>query len=173
MLYTVDRNGEVLAIDLGSLQTQHLGSFGVTYDWGGLSCDPLTHQLFMTASRANPALHTINLNTGAATLVGHHGVIDAFSLAVHPTTERGVRGHGPSAALPPPGHHAGRQPRRRDLADARVRACPVWPARGGGRPCDLPRLERADTLSGRSRLVCCSPARMGRRDPDGDAGSAG
>ena len=85
VLYTTSYTGDFAAIDLSTLRTQPRGPLGATYDWGGLAWDPTTNTMFMAAGRANPAIYTVDVGTGAATFVGNHNIPDVFSISVDPS----------------------------------------------------------------------------------------
>lgn len=56
-----------------------IGALGTTTSFGDLAYDGTT--LWALGGRGNNNLYTVNITTGAATLVGNHGVNDLFGLA--------------------------------------------------------------------------------------------
>jgi hypothetical protein len=56
-----------------------IGALGTNTQFGDLAYDGTT--LWALGGRGNNALYTINIGTGAATLVGNHGIGDLFGLA--------------------------------------------------------------------------------------------
>lgn len=82
-LYAVRESDDTLVrIDISNPNAPTLnpvGPLGTPFAFGGLSMGP-GGQLYMVAGRGNNALYTVDINTGAATLVGNHGITDLFGL---------------------------------------------------------------------------------------------
>ncbi len=87
VLLTVRTNDQMLrALDPMTLTFSNVGPLGVGYDFGEVAYDTTNGILWMIDGRPQEALYTVNLGTGAASLVGVHGVDDLFGLAHDPTT---------------------------------------------------------------------------------------
>lgn len=87
MLYAVDATTQVLeAIDTDTLQLTTIGPLGIADQYGGLAYDAASRTLYLLSGRGGNGLYTVNMTTGAATLVGFHGVNDLFGLAFDPRT---------------------------------------------------------------------------------------
>lgn len=83
-LYYVDDNlGTLNVVDTVTFNTTVIGATGVTGNFGDMAWDRTTSTMYFVAGRGNNSLYTLNLSTGAATLVGEHGVDDLFGLAVN------------------------------------------------------------------------------------------
>lgn len=82
MLYGVDDGANrLISIDPDSLAVTIIGSLGVgSGDFGDLTYDEASGTMWWIAGRGNNSLYTVNLATGAATLVGAHGIDDLFAL---------------------------------------------------------------------------------------------
>jgi hypothetical protein len=82
MIYAVDDVTRALvAVDPDALVVSTLGSLGVATGWfGDLAYEEASGTLWWAAGRSNNRLYTVNLATGAATLVGSHGIDDLFAL---------------------------------------------------------------------------------------------
>jgi hypothetical protein len=79
---TVDNgSGSLKKIDQQTLAITNIGSLGVTFSFGDLAWNPNTSTLYMIDGRGAQGLYTVNVTTGAATLVGTHGITDLFGLA--------------------------------------------------------------------------------------------
>ena len=75
----VDRT--LIAIDSGTLGVSVVGATGIGGGkYGDLAYDEASQTMYWVAGRGNNNLYTIDLNTGAATLVGSHGISDLFTL---------------------------------------------------------------------------------------------
>lgn len=83
LLYAIqDDTRNLISIDPDSLVVTTIGSTGVAEgNFGDLAYDEASGVMYWIAGRGNDQLYTINLGTGAATLVGSHGISDLFSLA--------------------------------------------------------------------------------------------
>lgn len=78
-LYYVDDSTDVLhKLDTGSMADTTIGALGVGGDFGDMAWDGTT--MWYVGGRGDRDLYKLNLNTGAATLVGAHGVSDLFTL---------------------------------------------------------------------------------------------
>jgi hypothetical protein len=81
-LYGVDHSTYTLiSIDPVSLEKTTIGSLGVASGYAGdLAYNDATSTMYWVGGRNNNNLYTIDLATGAATLVGAHGIDDMFAL---------------------------------------------------------------------------------------------
>ncbi len=87
--FTVDRVLKHLeTIDLDTLTLTDVGALNVAFAFGDLAWDAKNQILYMVDGEGAKALYTVDITTGAATLVGTHGVTDVFALAIDPTTEQ-------------------------------------------------------------------------------------
>jgi len=88
LLYAMnDSTNSLYTIDPTTYQLTFVGNTGVgTGDFGDLAYDPGSQTAYWIPGRGNDNLYTINLNTGAATLVGAHGIDDLFAMAFDPAT---------------------------------------------------------------------------------------
>jgi len=59
-----------------------IGLLGVSFDYGELAYDEVAGVMYMLDGAASNALYTVDLNTGAATLVGVHGTPNLYGLAI-------------------------------------------------------------------------------------------
>lgn len=90
--YTVRESDNVLCkVDVSTGATTAIGALGVAYEFGDLAWDQSTSTMYMTdgwgALFGGPGnIYTVNLSTGAATLVGNSGITDLFGLAIDPTS---------------------------------------------------------------------------------------
>jgi hypothetical protein len=84
-LYAVrETDGVLRSLDPISLAFTDIGPLGVGFAYGELAWDPTTSTMYMIDGRAGTSLYTVDLNTGAATLVGNHGLYELFGLAFSP-----------------------------------------------------------------------------------------
>ncbi len=84
-LYTVRTSDRMLrSFDTQSLVFTDIGPLGVGFDFGDLGWDPGSQKMYLVQGFAGTGLYTVNLSTGAATLVGSHGSVDMFSLVYDP-----------------------------------------------------------------------------------------
>ena len=81
-LYTVNESGNVLeSIDTTTLVKTTIGATGVAAGrFGDLAYDEVSGTMYWVAGRGNDNLYKLNLATGAATLIGSHGIGDEFTL---------------------------------------------------------------------------------------------
>ncbi|QDT48188.1 PEP-CTERM motif protein [Symmachiella dynata] len=85
-LYAVREIDDVLvSIDTNTLAFTDIGALGVSYNFGGLAYDPNSDTLYMIDGRDLQSLYTVDQNTGAASLIGSHGITDLFGLAFDST----------------------------------------------------------------------------------------
>ncbi len=85
-LYAVRESDDVLVkIDSESHLITPVGSLGTPFAFGGLAWDGET--MWCVPGRGNNSLYTIDIESGAATLVGSHGVNDLFGLEWDPSTQ--------------------------------------------------------------------------------------
>ncbi len=81
-LLTVRTTDDMLrAFDPDTLAFEDIGSLGVAFEYGDLAWDASTDTLWMVDGRPLRALYTVDIDDGAATLVGVHDVEDLFGLA--------------------------------------------------------------------------------------------
>lgn len=92
--YTVQVNSNQLCtIDLSTNTVTAIGSLGATFDFGDLAFDSARNTMYMVdgwhglGGGAISNLYSVNLNTGAATLIGSTGQSDLFGLAYDPLTD--------------------------------------------------------------------------------------
>jgi len=86
-LYAVRESDDVLVkIDLDTLVFSDVGPIGTAFAFGGLAFDPGSQTMYMVPGRSNDSLYRVNINTGASTLIGPHGVVDMFGLAFDTST---------------------------------------------------------------------------------------
>ncbi len=84
VLYTIRQSDDVLRrLDLETLQYTTVGALGVDFSFGDCAWSASTSTLYMVPSTAQN-LYRVNTTTGAATLVGVHGIAQLRALAVHP-----------------------------------------------------------------------------------------
>ena len=77
--------GMLYAINPNTYTATFIGSTGVAAgSFGDLAYDPNTNTAYWAPGRGNDNLYTINLQTGAATLVGAHNIDDMFALGYNP-----------------------------------------------------------------------------------------
>jgi hypothetical protein len=96
-LYTIDDASDRLQlIDPQTFVITDIGALGVSYGFGDCAWDSASSTMYMTDGRGTRSLYTLNLATGAATLVGAHGITDMFALGYHPPTDKlyGIAGNG-------------------------------------------------------------------------------
>lgn len=99
-MYTVNNDtGVLMKIDTNTLVLTSVGPLGVTFNYGSLAWNPVNSTLYMVDGRGAQSLYTVNTSTGAATLVGPHGLNDMFGIAFDTAngTMYGVQG---VAAMP-------------------------------------------------------------------------
>ena len=91
-----DGTGQLTMIDPGSLAVSDIGALGVAYSFGDCTYHVGDSKLYMTDGRGAKALYTVDVSTGAATLIGAHGIDDMFALGYHPPTDKlyGIGGNG-------------------------------------------------------------------------------
>jgi hypothetical protein len=81
-MYTVNNStGALMKIDTGTLALTTVGPLGVAFAYGSLAWDSANSTLYMVDGRGAKSLYTVNTTTGAATLVGAHGLTDMFGIA--------------------------------------------------------------------------------------------
>lgn len=85
-VYLVDRDtDELLRYNTASHTVATVGPLGVDFAYGSLAWDAGGQVMYMTdGGRSLMSLYTVNLATGAATLVGTHGVEDLWGMAFNP-----------------------------------------------------------------------------------------
>ena len=83
-----DLNGHLVRIDPTTLTATDIGPLGVVYMFGDCAFNPTDSTLYMVDGRGNNGLYRVNTTTGAASLVGLHGIPNMAALAFHPPTNR-------------------------------------------------------------------------------------
>ncbi len=89
-LFTIDESTDTLQIlDLSTNTFTNVGALGVGYEFGDLAFDSSSGTMFMVdgwgMGSSNPSsLYSVNLATGAATLIGSTGITSMFGLAYNP-----------------------------------------------------------------------------------------
>jgi hypothetical protein len=88
VFYTIrDSDDMVQRLDPESLQFTDVGPLGFDYAFGDCAWNPSDNTLYVVDGYLkNNQLYRVDLGTGAATLIGTHGIDDMFSLAYHPPT---------------------------------------------------------------------------------------
>lgn len=82
VLYGIDRDGDnLISVDLNTFAATTVGSLGTDDSYGGLAYDVNGDIMYMAPGRNNNTIYTVNYTTGAATLLGTHGITDVFGLA--------------------------------------------------------------------------------------------
>ena len=72
----------LVEIDTGTFAVTDVGALGVNFQYGGLAYNSANNKLYMVDGEGGTnSLYTVNLTTGAATLVGSHGLSELFGLA--------------------------------------------------------------------------------------------
>ena len=86
-LFTInDFTGRLERIDPDTLSITDVGPLGVPYAFGDCMFNPSDNTLYMVDGRGAQGLYRVDLTTGAATLVGFHGVSAMEAIAFHPPT---------------------------------------------------------------------------------------
>lgn len=83
-------NANLQKIDLDTGVLTDIGPTGVAYNFGDLAWDRVAQKLYMVDGRGAKSLYVLDTTTGAATLVGPHGLNDLFSIGVSSTGLYGV-----------------------------------------------------------------------------------
>lgn len=92
VLYTIrDGDDMVQRMDPVSGTITNIGGLGVDFAFGDCAWDSANNTLYMvpragTGMNANTNLYRVNTSTGAATVVGTHGIIDMRALAFNPVS---------------------------------------------------------------------------------------
>ncbi len=83
-------------IDLDTMTITDVGPLGVVFEYGDLAWDRVNQKLYMATGRGAQlnSLYTVNITTGAATLVGTHGIVDGFALGFDGTNQLFLMGTG-------------------------------------------------------------------------------
>jgi len=83
ILYAMnDQTNSLYSIDPNTYALSFIGSTGVAAgDFGDMAYNPGGNTAYWVPGRGNDNLYTINLQTGAASLVGAHNIDDMFALA--------------------------------------------------------------------------------------------
>ena len=82
---TVHSDNTLVRIDLPSYAFTTVGPLGTDVNYGGLAFDSNTGIMYMAGGRGNNNIYTVDYTTGAATLLGAHGIPDVFGLAYDTT----------------------------------------------------------------------------------------
>ncbi len=93
-LYTIDENTDTLqTLDLSTNTFSNVGSLGVGFSFGDLAFDSSTGTMFMVDGWGGgfdnshvSKLYSVDLVTGAATLIGSTGITSVFGLTYNPAT---------------------------------------------------------------------------------------
>ncbi len=86
-LYVVaDSTDTLMRADPDTGTITPIGALGVSYAFGDLAWNPVNGILYMVDGRGAQGLYRVNVTTGAATLIGTHGIVDMFALAFSPST---------------------------------------------------------------------------------------
>jgi hypothetical protein len=83
-----DVTGHLERLDPDTLETTDIGPLGVPYAFGDCMFNPADGKLYMVDGRGAESLYTVDLATGAASLVGFHGNSAMEGLAFHPPTNK-------------------------------------------------------------------------------------
>lgn len=91
-LYTIDEDTDTLqTLDLSTNTFTNVGSLGVGFNFGDLAFDASTGTMYMVDGRGSgfssahvSNLYSVNLATGAATLIGSTGETEMFGLTYNP-----------------------------------------------------------------------------------------
>jgi len=88
MLYAMnDQTNSLYSIDPNTYALTFIGSTGVgSGDFGDMAYNPNTNTAFWVPGRGNDNLYSLNLQTGAATLIGAHNIDDMFALGFDTAT---------------------------------------------------------------------------------------
>jgi hypothetical protein len=78
--------GNLMRIDTGTLVMTMVGPLGVPFAYGDLAWDGANSTLYMIDGRGDHGLYTVNTTTGAATLLGIHGLPELFAMAFDSST---------------------------------------------------------------------------------------
>ncbi len=85
-LYAVrGSDNELVSIDTDTFELTDVGALGVDFSLGGLAYDPDADVMYMVQGSAGKGLYSVNRSTGAAALVGVHGISTLFSLGFDST----------------------------------------------------------------------------------------
>ena len=88
-LYAInDTTQHLERIDPTTFAVTDIGPLGVPYAFGDCMFNPADQTLYMVDGRGNFGLYRVNLTTGAASLVGLHGVSAMEAIAYHPPTNK-------------------------------------------------------------------------------------
>lgn len=74
VLYTINQSNELTAIHPDTFELTTVGALGTAFSFGDLAYDPALGVAYMVGGLNINNLFTIDLSTGAATLVGSHGL---------------------------------------------------------------------------------------------------
>lgn len=89
VLFTVNESGDVLeSYDTTTSTFTTIGPLGVTFDFGGLAYNSSNGLLYGVDGRGAQQLFTVDMNTGAATVIGTHGIVDLFGIAYDSVNNR-------------------------------------------------------------------------------------
>ncbi len=87
-LYTIRTADRMLRrFDTNTKTFTNIGRLDALFDFGGMSWDPNTKQMYLVQGLTGTGLYTVDLATGATTLVGDHGVTGMFGLAFDTSTD--------------------------------------------------------------------------------------
>lgn len=80
--YVEDTSDTLRWVDTNTLAVTTVGSLGVDGSFGDMTYDGTNNTMYYIGGRGLNNLYSLNLSTGAATLIGSHGVNDMFALGV-------------------------------------------------------------------------------------------
>jgi len=98
-LYAIQENNNTLvSYDPVTLQRTVIGPMGVPGDFGDMAFDAASQTMYYIDGRSgNSALYTVDLGTGAATMIGVHGQAEMFGLEWDPSTGKLYAGQSTQA----------------------------------------------------------------------------
>lgn len=84
LAYTISEAGaspqQLQTVDLDTGTVTDIGPINVAYSFGDLAWDRVAQKLYMVDGRGSNSLYSVDTTTGAATLIGSHGLTDLFSI---------------------------------------------------------------------------------------------
>ena len=87
-LFATDTDSNsLLTIDTTTAAVTVVGALGTNVEFEGLAYDGNSDTLYMVGGRGNNALYRVDPLTGAATLIGSHGLSDMFGLGYDTTND--------------------------------------------------------------------------------------
>ena len=86
LYYVEDNSNELRTVDTSTLSSSTVGVLGTTGEFGDLAYDRRAGVMYFIGGFDDNNLYTVNLTTGAATLVGNHQIHNLFALGWDPNT---------------------------------------------------------------------------------------